>query len=421
MINLEVERGKLNKDIATSKAIIYQSKAENRSLTDEEQSRIDELKTKIERRSYELDQEENKQNEQREVATGKIEKSVEIGPEYRKLFKTNMDSGGFRTFGEFLSTIESGRSDSRLQKLDTRQMDSTLGATGGFAVPVQFTAEIYDSALQAEIIRPRATVFPMISGERRVPCWDDLDRTGRQLYNGIQAQWTGELVARADQEPNLREVVLNADKLILYVSASREVIQDSVQLEQELMKAMRKAISYELDYSFLQGVGGGQPLGMLNSPSVLQVARAGAGAIVFADIVNMYSVLVKDGNGIWIASDTTLPQLMTMQSAGGDLIWQPNARDDVPGKLLGMPVYSTDKLPALGTQSDLILVQPSKYFIGMRQEISIDTSNSAGQGWFRDYTSWRIVLRAGGLCSWDQPMTTADGVTQMSPIVSLDA
>ncbi len=418
MKNLEVLRGNLKQDIAKAQAIRYTADAEGRSLNESEQRQVDELKSKIERQKHELDEEVKLQEKEERNATGKQEKAGQTGPEYRNMFKTaNRDNGGFHSLGDFLQTIESGRTDSRLQKLDSRQMESDTGALGGFAVPTEYASEILDSALEDEIIRPRASVYPMNTGTRKVPCWDDLDRTGRSLYGGIKAQWTNELQVREDQEPELRELTLEAKKLILYVSASREVIQDRVQLEQELMKAMRKAISYELDYSFINGSGSGDPQGLLESNAVIEVQRQNASQVDYDDLIAMYSRLAKGGRGIWIASHSVLPQLMGMESTGGNLIWQPNARDGQPGNLLGMPVYASDKVPALGGVGDLMLVDPSKYYIGMRQEIIIDTSNAPG--WYRDYTSWRIVLRAAGLCSWDKPMTTADGVTSLSPIVAL--
>ena len=132
----------------------------------------------------------------------------------------------------------------------------------------------------------------------------------------------------------------------------------------------------------------------------------------------MYEALAKGGRGIWIASHSTIAQLMTMETTGGNLIWIPSAREGTPGNLLGMPVLLSDHVPQLGTKGDLLLVDPSRYLIGMRQGIALDTSQ--GPGWYRDYTSWRCVLRVAGLGSWDKPMTLSDGVTQLSPFVALD-
>jgi HK97 family phage major capsid protein len=51
-------------------------------------------------------------------------------------------------------------------------MGETVPSGGGFAVPEEFAAWLLDSSLESEIVRPRATVWPMKSDTIKVPGWD---------------------------------------------------------------------------------------------------------------------------------------------------------------------------------------------------------------------------------------------------------
>ena len=404
--------------IREARNMLEKASNQNRSLSTWEKDRYDDLMDEVKSMDQEINEEERSQKEEMRGSSQKQAAGTK-GPEYRSLFKSaGLERGGFETFGEFLRAIESGRSDPRLEKLEARQLNIDTGAQGGFAVPTEFASWLVDGSLEDEVIRPRANVFEMKAKQRRVPAWDNLDRSS-DLYGGINAEWTAENQQRSDQMPALREIVLEAEKLILYVSASREVIQDATELENELMKAMRKALSYEMDNAFLTGSGtGSQPRGILNDPARLDVNRGDANEVNYQDLVNLYSRLVKGGRPQWVVSHSALPQLMTMTDANNNLIWQPNARDGSPGQLLGMPVYLSEKLPELGSRGDVILVDPSRYLVGMRQEIVLDASTAPG--WFSDYYSWRCVLRVAGQGAWDKPLTLADGSTQLSWAVILD-
>ena len=73
------------------------------------------------------------------------------------------------------------------------------------------------------------------------------------------------------------------------------------------------------------------------------------------------------------------------------------------------PILFTEKLPVLGDAGDIILVDFSKYCIGMRQEVVLDKSNAPG--WTEDLVDFRVILRCDGQGTWDQPMTPKNGDT----------
>lgn len=92
------------------------------------------------------------------------------GKNYRTMFALgqSLDRGGFQNFNEFLTVISSQRFDNRLQNT----MSEGTPSSGGFLVPQEFSAKLLDSSLESEIVRPRATVWPMKSDTLKVPGWD---------------------------------------------------------------------------------------------------------------------------------------------------------------------------------------------------------------------------------------------------------
>ena len=80
------------------------------------------------------------------------------GRRYRDLFGA-VDSAGFKSFNEYVRTIHSGLADPRMQAV-AQDMGENVPSDGGFLVPTPFAAEMLDVALENEIVRSRAQVYP---------------------------------------------------------------------------------------------------------------------------------------------------------------------------------------------------------------------------------------------------------------------
>ncbi|KKL15528.1 hypothetical protein LCGC14_2504680, partial [marine sediment metagenome] len=78
---------------------------------------------------------------------------------YAAMFGPRVSDDGWRSPEEFFISIHNGLSDHR--QVMAANLGESLGSTGGFSVPTQFASRWLDSALEDEIIRPRAAVWPM--------------------------------------------------------------------------------------------------------------------------------------------------------------------------------------------------------------------------------------------------------------------
>lgn len=342
----------------------------------------------------------------------------------------------FKAWNDFLFAIWQYKArnerDPRLTWFDERsggheekQMSGATGASGGFLMPVQQLTELQGVLGEGSIVRSRATILRMTSRQLNVPV---LDQTGTTAgvphwFGGMKFFWTGEGEEKDETEPKFRQVTLVAKKLIGYTYASDELVADSaISLADFLAGPLGfyGGIQWMEDFTFLMGVGGGQPRGVINAPATIAVARQTAGQVNVRDILRMRSRLLPSANAVWVISQSVMESLLQLAGPTGNpsYIWLPSARDGVPGVLLGMPVIWSEKVPLLGIRGDIGLFDFRYYLIGDRQATTIDTTQF--DRWVYDETSWRAVHRIDGQPWLSAPLTYQDGVTQVSPFVVLD-
>ena len=331
------------------------------------------------------------------------------GKDFRSMFGADLSRGEFKDFDEFLGAVASGRADARLEQ---RAMIEGVGSAGGFLVPTEFASELLDASLESEVVRPRAHVVPMISDTKKIACFDNSDHTN--LYGGLAIQMLSEEGTATRQTGKTRIVELKAKKGAIYVQASREVLEDGMSFEEQLKNAMTSSLAFGMDYLFLQGTGAGEPLGILNDPALIVVSKEvsqAASTICYENCVKMLARLAPScySNAVWLANNTTIPEMLTMQIAigtAGSFI-PAVVRSNGQNSLLNLPLIFTEKLPSLGSKGDILLVDLSSYIIGLRSDLVIDRSNVPG--WLTDMEDFRVIARFDGMGSWKSAITPKNG------------
>jgi len=357
----------------------------------------------------------------------------------------------WRNFGEFLHAIWVSRATGQLA--DTRllpfrpdrgeaaeaqaivasmapaarkDLAEAVGATGGFLVPTEFQAQLLSVAAERAIIRPRATVIRMRNRSVQIPV---LDQTGTStskcnFFGGIQVFWAEEAAQKTESEPAFRQIELVAHKLIGYTRASDELLADSAIALADFFNSplgFTGAIAWEEDYRFLTGTGAGMPLGIVPAAATITAPRAVAGHVNYDDVVGMLQRFLPGASGMWVASQSVLSDLALMSGPAGNpaYVWLQDASGGIPGRLLGYPIMFTEKLPLLGSEGDILLIDPAYYLIGDRQATTVEATQF--DRWREDQTSWRAVHRVDGQPWLSAPLTFRDGTTQVSPFVKLGA
>lgn len=348
--------------------------------------------------------------------------------------------GEFKSFEEFVVAVWYQmnpnpilrKNDPRLEWFTERDvktqegktMVESVGASGGFLVPPEYRAEMYAALPEGAIVRPRASIIRMARRQVNIPVLDQTQTLGAgkpTWFGGLLFYWTEEATEKTDTDAKFREIGLVAHKLIGYTTASDELVADSaISLGDFLSGPLGfvGGVRWNEDYTFLQGTGVGQPLGVINAGATITVARATAGTVTYADLVNMLEAFLPTGRGVWVISQTVMSNLMTMSGPAGNpaYLWG-DATTGRPDRLLGYPVIWTEKLPGVGTTGDVLLADFQYYLLGDRQAFTIDTT--IYDKWAFDKTSWRIVHRVDGQPWLSAPITYQDQATQISPFVIL--
>lgn len=441
----------LRQDKADNDAAQARLKVEGRKLlaiadrTDEQQARVDAIARELDGLAEEaksiaesLSLAERLQDEEKATAlpvpgspSARVVRARPGGRLYADMFPgVALDRGGFRDAEEFLASVHLGLSDPRLVRAhivggDIRATSTTTtGSGGGFSVPTEFFREWLDSSLEDEIVRPRADVRPMQSSEAVAPGWDDGNHSA-SLYGGFTGGWAAEGDDLDLEEPKLRQVKLKARKLGILTRASNELVADGVGFESQLGSAIVKALGWFLDGAFLTGTGGGQPLGIVNAPATIEVAKEGsqtAATINYTNLAKMFARMhpASIKNSVWVANSTTIPQLLALTIAVGDGGSHVPVLSQAGGQftILTRPVIFTEKAPALGSKADIGLYDFSQYVIGLRADFALAKSQHAG--FASDTSYYRGIIRVDGQPKLSAPVTPKYGDT-LSPFVVLGA
>ncbi len=414
MIDVMKLRRAMKVKVDEARALHVKAQEENRSFTDEENTKYNDLMTDIDNRKAEIEREERLNQEEMGNKENRQNDPEKLEYEWR---------GGI---AEYLRTVLTNQSDPRLTEY--RQQAMGVGVMGGFAVPTQWNSEIRQLQPQDAVVRPRATVLPPGDPPDAAISFPALDQTGaRGVYSGVTVQWIAEGAAKPETTSRLLEVTLTPNEVAAYIPLTDKLLRNSATASVLATTLLRRAIIAAEDVAFLSGNGAGQPLGIINHPATINVVRTGFPSAApgdnYVDLINMYSQVMKDGPLVWVYSPTMLTQLMTMTDVNGNLIWTTSAREGEPNRILGIPAIENERSPVMtaagvaANPGDLMLVNLQHYMI--KDGSGIFVSASEHVRFLQNQTVIKAFFNVDGQPWLTAPLTLEDGVTQRSPFVQL--
>lgn len=333
----------------------------------------------------------------------------------------------FASAGDFMRSISDHvHVDAALsQKLGTlkNDMSSIKPSDGGFLIPENLRAELLAVALENAIVRSRARVIPMDTLRVPFPTVDSTSNAS-SVFGGVVGYWTEEGATLTESKPRFGRVVLQANKLTLYVEVPNELIADSKPaMDAYIGQIFPEALAWFEDIAFFIGNGVGEPLGFLNAPAAVSVTRSTVVAgtnVEWIDLANMYARMIPSSlaRAVWVVSPDVVPSLLTM-TVGNIPIWlrDQSGAGNVLGSILGAPVVISEKAKAVGTTGDINLVDFGHYLVGDRQAMSARQSED-----FRfneDVTAFRVIERVDGRPWLNSAITPQNGGSTLSPFVKL--
>lgn len=391
-------------------ALVDAAEAEDRALTDQEKEQHDGHQQ--EARALAARIEALEQRAARDTQGGRVDVTGDRADDYQ-----------WRDLGEFIASVAIAPTDPRLQQY--RQLSMGVGPAGGFMVPEQFGDMRSEISPQAAVVRPRAEVIPAGDPPDAAITFPALDQSGALgVYSGVTVEWIAEGAPKPETEPTLREIKLEPQEVAAYIPFTDKLLRNAPASGALAERLLRRAIIAAEDVAFHSGTGVGQPLGYLGHPATLVVARNGfpeaADGDNYSDLVNMYAAVLQDGNPlVWTYSPTLLPELMQTTDANGNYIWTQSARDGEPDRILGIPALNNQRLPVLGAEGDLCLLNLRHYYVKDGSGIFVATSEHVR--FTRNQTLIKAFWNVDGQPGLTTPLLLEDGVTQVSPFVVLGA
>ena len=287
---------------------------------------------------------------------------------------------------------------------------------GGALIPEELAPTLFVPPTTHSSLWSMCTQWQMGTSIRRVPAvYDKTHAAGAAPY-GVKFKWRRDGTDRSsDQSPiKLQQIRLDASGTVeAYFVTATSLVEDSAGAFADIFRMLfSQGLEWEMERVILRGLGAEEPLGVINANATLAVGRATASQITRPDIAEMLSRLLPAcyGRSVWLFNPDAAEEIVDIDDS--------IASQDGDGfTIAGRRAYPSEHCSALGSSGDLILMDPSAYFIGNRQMLDVQMSQHAG---FPNYeTHVRATARIAGQPGIVTPITPAQGTDTLSAFVSL--
>ena len=298
----------------------------------------------------------------------------------------------------------------------------TVPSDGGFLVPTDFATDLWMATYDTGQILDRCTRQPVTTGSAlKIPAIDETSRAAGSRFGGVQMHWTSEGATVTATRPKFRQITLRPNKLLGLTYATEELISDAPALAAWLQRIFALEASFEVEDQVINGVGGGQPLGILNNGSLITIAKETgqlADTVLPENLNNMAARLWGPSHrtAIWLMSNDALPKIADASFQNG----APVITTDATGRrrILAMPVELVEYTPSLSTAGDVILADFSQYLLA---EIAPDFLSSIHVRFLWNEGVFKLRWRVDGQPAWTSPLTPKNSTITQSPFIALAA
>ncbi|MCC7325568.1 MAG: phage major capsid protein [Burkholderiales bacterium] len=273
--------------------------------------------------------------------------------------------------------------------LSQRTMATTPGSKGGYLAGVDVGAA--SQALRPWSVTARAgvTFLENLKADVALPLVPT-EPTGNWLPGTV-----------SDSDPTLGSVSLAQRTFVAVTPFSLQLLRQSAIAESTIRAMLLRAAGRALDAAVLNGAGGAEPLGLLNSglPSASGTSFALASATGI--LKTLGDAGLDDGRASWIASPAARKLLQERVKATGTarFIWD----DD---KILNRAAYATSDMPSAAMVcGDFSHVLVGLFGAGLRVDVNPNQSFNTGSG------AARVVLECDVCVNAPAAFVTVAAVT----------
>ena len=246
---------------------------------------------------------------------------------------------------------------------EKRALSEGTDSAGGYTVPDVLSAQLID--------RLRASSVLIRAGARTIPLTSDQNYIAKIATDPVPA-WRAEAASIAESDPTFARVSLAPKSLAVLVKVSREVLEDSLNIEAALVLALTQAMALEVDRAGMFGSGSGaEPQGLANMVGIGEVALDAALATYAPLIAARTQVLTANAGDptAYIMHPREDGTLVGLTATDGQPL-------QAPAKIAAIPQLVTTSVPINGgtgtNEGSIITGNFTRFMIGLRNGLRIE-------------------------------------------------
>jgi len=414
-------------------AILTRAKTEGRELTEAEEKDLDAIKKELDAYKKKVDYLESfLDGDVKEAKSKREDDGSDDDEEEEKPPKDDpakKEEKSFRSFGEQMMAVyrasqPGARLDSRLTTRAASGLNATNPSDGGFLVQTDFVKNLLKRTYETGILASKCKKIPITTNANglKINAIDEISRANGSRWGGLQTFWENEADQFTASKPKFRQMELSLKKLTGLCYITDELLQDTAALEQVVSAGFAEEFGFKMDEVILRGAGAGQPLGILNSGSLVKVDKEDGqtAKITVENIVKMWSRMWSRSrsNAVWFINPELEPLLYTLTVGDKPVYIPQTSMANAPySTLLGRPVIPLEQCSELGEVGDIILCDLSQYLI--IDKGGINTASSIHVRFLYDESVFRFIYRVDGQPIWHKSLKPFKGEATVSPFVAL--
>lgn len=253
---------------------------------------------------------------------------------------------------------------------------------GGHLVPEEFRMDVVrDLNKRPDAFRRYATVLPMRNKTLELP----------KVTSEVEVFWGTENTSISTTSADFGNILLTAFRLNAILRTSRELVNDAgVSVVNLITQMFSDAIVRAENKAFMTGNGTGKPKG-LNTYSFTTISAANA--LSWTHLNKVYFRLPESyrANAVWVMNSRTLEGCSNIKDDQNRPVLKEADSGDIQ-TIKTKPVVEMNDLPS----SIILFGAPKFYYVGDREQMSVETSTEEGDTWKKHQLAIKVVERIDG-------------------------
>ena len=346
---------KKNSLIDEMEGILEKAKAETRAFTDEEDTRVEEIKKEI--RGLEkviADEEEKRQFDYSKATQTSGESGTKSEEETRALEIEKEERA-------FIEAVISG------------ELRNLTAGQNGSIIPVTIASDIIDTVKEMCPLLEHADIYH-VAGELRLPKFKPTSGAPAGATTPIAAAYVNEFAELTEHTAQFETVNLSNQIVGVLVKMSKSLLNRAgFDVRGFIVNKVAKSIVEFLEKEMLVGAQLGKIQGAIGTTT--EVVAANTNRFDTTDLVDLQMAIPSayQKNCMWIMHKDVLKALRKLKTGDGQFILNPDATAPFGWTILGKPVYLSDSMPnRIETDQNVMLyMDPSGYAVKMTKSVEI--------------------------------------------------